>query len=283
MEEKENHKTFALANDFVRMPNRLSAPELKVFYHCLTKIDWSTANGKDDNGMIEVATSISEIRKAIGSASHDYRYYVKLLENLQIKAWIRVDINGFFRRAVIMPDLLVFNYQEVHIFINRRLTPFIENLHKYYTVYEIANTAKFQSRFALILYMNLLTWNDHSADREDELDERERYYSTEQLWFMFDLDDDDYHDKNGKLTRKHFEKYVIERAVNEINAKDVGIRLDWRKKRNGRYVDKYIFHWITLPGANHTAKNTVRMTDSSGNEYDQASLGLEMVDDYPYI
>ena len=277
MEEKKEQ--FALSNEFVRMPNRLTAPELKVFYHCLTKISWSDVNEKSESGMIKVSTSVNEVRKAIGSASHDYRYYVSLLEELQIKAWIRVDINGFFRRAVIIPDVEIRNNQEIDIYINDRLTPFIENLHKYYTVYELANTAKFQSRFALILYMNLLTWNDHSPDRKDELDERERYYTTAQLWRMFDLKEGDYHDKQGVFKRPLFEKYVVKRAVEEINSKNVGIRIFWHKKRNGRYVDKYIFRWITVPVEEETkSESTVRMTDAAGSEYDQAALDLPFYD-----
>lgn len=243
-ETVKEHQQFALDNDFIRMPNRLSAPALKVFYLLLSKIEWNKINPKNELGLIEVNTSIREIQKAIGTESHNYRYYINFLDELQMKAWIKIDKDMYYRKTLIMPDVEVINNQSINITLNKSIYGFLEHLYRNFTVFELSNTSQFQSRFALILYINLCSHMDHSRSRKDPVSETEWRYTTRQLKEMFDLDKDDYCTKKGNFHRSSFEREVINRAVNEINEKPCGIRVEWTKEKNGKFVKNYIFRYF---------------------------------------
>lgn len=236
--EKENGQ-FALRNDFIRMPKSFSAPVLQTFGLILSKIEWTKDNTEND--FIRVAFTIKEVMKACGSSSRDYRYYMQFVEELQNKAWIKIETDDTYKRFNLFPEVEADN-KEVKVIINNRLNEFVQMLTSNFTVFQIAKMSKFQSRFSYILYMNLCSWNDHSRSRKDLIDERTRYYTTKELKEMFDMKEDDYCRKNGKFDRKAFEDRVVNKAIGEINEKS-DIRAEWKKEYNGRKVKCYVFHW----------------------------------------
>ncbi len=234
---------FALSNEFIRMPNRLSAPALKVFHLFLTKIEWNKINPKNEYGEIVINTSINEIRRAIGSTSRDYRYYLEFLDELQMKAWIKIDKEMYYQKSLVMPNIKIWNQQEIEVTLNKELYLFFEKLYKNFTVFELTNVTKFKSRYAIILYMNLCSHMDHSKGRKDPLSETVWRYTTRQLKELFDLSKEDYV-YNRRFNRALFEKYVVERAVNEINKSNSGIFIRWRKIKDGKRVRFYEFHYV---------------------------------------
>lgn len=234
---------FALSNDFIRMPNRLSAPALKTFYLFLTKIEWNKLNTKNEYGEIVINTSINEIRKAIGSSSRDYRYYLEFLDELQTKAWIKIDKELYYQKSLVMPNIKIWNQQEIEVTLNKELYLFFEALYKNFTVLELANISKFRSRYAIILYANLCSHMDHSKDREDPLSETVWRYTTRQLKEMFDISKEEYV-YNNNFHRALFERRVIGTAVHEINNSNSGIFIRWRKIKDGKRVRFYEFHYV---------------------------------------
>lgn len=238
---------YALSNEFIRMPNRLSVQALQTFGLILSKIDWK----KDNGDYINVKLPLKEVLKVCNSKSNNYEFYINFIEELQNKAWIRIVNENEYKRANLIPYSEVKN-NIVSVDINNRLNDYIQNLKSNYTVFKIANTAKFTSRFSYILYINLCSWNDHRIERKDALDERERYYTTKQLKEMFDLGELEYtHIENGKpkFDRTIFEKRVIEKAVREIN-EYTNIMLKWWKEKDGKKVSKYVFWWVRKDGYN---------------------------------
>lgn len=235
---------YALSNDFIRMPKRLDITGLQMFGLALSKIQWRNGYPKD----LTVRFSIDEVRKACGSESHNYGWYKKALEELQKKALIKLERDDLYYSAVVFPTVRILRQNMVEVTFNNDLREYIQFLRTNYTVFRVPATAKFQSRYSYILYTNLRSWHDYSADREDALDERERYYTTAQLKQMFDLRPDEYRRKDGSLDRYNFEKKVIKVAVDEINDnhKDCGMWLEWRKEyvEGSRRVKHYVFHFI---------------------------------------
>ena len=234
---------YALANSFIRMPKRLDVTGLQMFGLALSKLQWRNGYPKD----LTVRFSIDEVRKACASTSRDYNWYKKALEELQKKALIKLESDDLYYSAVVFPTVKILRQNMVEVTFNDDLREYIQFLHTNYTVFRVAATAKFQSRFSYILYTNLRSWHDYSPDREDALDERGRYYTTAQLKQMFDLKPDEYCRKDGSFNRNMFERRVIQIAVDEINdnSKDCGMRLAWHKEyvEGSRRVKHYVFHY----------------------------------------
>ncbi|WP_425382865.1 hypothetical protein [Spiroplasma endosymbiont of Melieria omissa] len=69
----------------------------------------------------------------------------------------------------------------------------------------------------------------------------QRYITTKELKELFNLSIDDYV-YNGKFHRKLFEKYTIEKAINEIT----NINVIYKKNKKGNKVQNYEFTWIDL-------------------------------------
>ena len=201
------NKNYAMRNDFIRMPSDLSVNAWKIFGLALSKIKWQE-NNTNENGEIEVVLSLKDIINTCGTKSHNYKYYYDWIIELQNKAYFNLPkdfLDGWkARRLLLLPDIGVDENDYFHIVLNKKLNVFIQQLSQNFTVFELANTSNFSSRFAYVLYINLYSWGDHSRLRKDPLDERKRYYSTLQLKEMFSLSEDAYC-TNGHFNRKGLE------------------------------------------------------------------------------
>jgi len=233
-------KSYAMANSLIRLPNPLPLTSLQIFGLALSKVDWTTRNPKDVNNQIEVSFTLAEVAQACGSSSHNSEWYKNALINLQKKTVLDINENGQWLYGPIITLITMDVGRKIKVKLNADLNPYIEALGGNFTVFTLASTYKFRSRYAYILYANLCSWQNHSRDREDPFDVRSRYYSTRDLKKMFDLKEDDYV-VNGHFNRTNFEKYVIKKAVEEINEYSNIRVLEWRKSYEGKSVKHYIF------------------------------------------
>lgn len=238
---------FALSNDFVRMPNSLTINALQILGMALSKIDFT----KDYGQTIKVKFTFKELQEATGSKSNNLEFYKRSLNELQNKAILKIDHGTYYRKTVLFPEVELDNGVVELVFYNE-VNQYIQKLAQNFTIYKIANTHNFTSRYAYILYCNLWSWMNHDINREVSYDERQRYYTTKQLKNMFDLPIKAYTEvKNGKphFKRQLFEKYVIQKAVDEINQFS-NLRVDWSKVKNGKRVEKYVFNYLRTDGYN---------------------------------
>lgn len=255
MKTQKKKKEFAISNDLIRLPNRLSLNYLQILGVILSNYDWKENN--DEKIRIEVDTN--EIIKILSDRSNNRTYYMNEISNFVGESIIVHDLSttkltdqkedGFeiymiFPYSKITPEKSVFE-------VNEKLNKHIQLLKRNFTVFKIANTANFTSRFSYVLYMNLCSWNDHRINRDDPLDERKRYYTTEQLKQMFDIGENEYmiKQKNGsmKFNRGQFEQRIIKKAISEIN-KYTNIQVQWFKEYDGKNVSKYVFEWFRRDG-----------------------------------
>ena len=265
MKQKKNKKEFALSNDLIRLPNRMSLNNLQIFGVILSNFDWK---GNDEE-TIRINVETKEIRNILSDKSNNTEYYLNAIRNFIASSLVIRDLSNeidestgkakegydfymMFPFTEIRPDCCTFE-------VNKRLNKYIQLLKQNYTVFKIANTANFTSRFSYVLYTNLCSWNNHRSDRDDPLDERSRYYTTKQLKEMFDIGEDEYQlkRKNGEIrfNRTLFEKRVIEKSVSEIN-KYTDIQVDWYKEYEGRNVSKYVFDWFRKDGYDYETGTT---------------------------
>lgn len=241
---------FALSNDFVRMPNSLTINALQILGMALSKIDFT----KDYGQTIKVKFTFKELQEATGSKSNNLEFYKRSLDELQNKAILKIDHGTYYRKTVLFPEVGLDNGVVELVFYNE-VNQYIQKLAQNFTIYKIANTHNFTSRYAYILYCNLWSWMNHDINREVSYDERQRYYTTKQLKDMFDLPIEAYCEtlKNGKLhfKRQLFENKVIKVAVDEINQFS-NLRVDWSKVKNGKRVEKYVFNFLRTDGYNNS-------------------------------
>lgn len=255
--KKTNKKEFALSNDLIRLPNRLSLNNLQIFGVILSNFDWKG----DENETITIKVDTKEIIDVLSDRSKNTEYYIQAISNFVRSSLVRRDLSKEIDELTGIPKegtqlYMMFPYSEIRqdkcrFEVNKRLNKYIQLLKQNYTVFRIANTANFTSRFSYVLYMNLCSWNDHRIERKDPIDERTRYYTTKQLKEIFDISEDEYtiKQKNGslKFIRSQFEKRVIEKAVLEINA-FTDIQVKWWKEYDGKNVSKYVFWWVRKDG-----------------------------------
>lgn len=239
---------FALRNDFVRMPNSLTINALQILGLALSKIDFKKDNGQT----IHVDLTFKELQETLNTTSHNWDFYKKALTELQNKSILKVDKGTFYQSTCLFPAVGM-EPGVIHLEIYNELKEYIQLLAENYTIFKIANTCKFTSRYSYVLYCNLYSWMNHSKNRETSYDERQRYYTTKQLKELFDLPMDAYcsKNKNGKMhfNRQAFEKKVIQFAVDEINEFS-NLRVDWKKTFIGKRVDKYVFNFLRTDGYN---------------------------------
>lgn len=253
-------KEFALSNDFIRLPNRMTLNNLQILGVILSNFDWKGNN--DETIRIEVDTK--EIINVLSEKSNNTEYYLNAISNFLKSSLVIRDLSNEYDESTGKPKegyefYMMFPYSKTTptkcmFEVNQRLNKYIQLLKQNYTVFKIANTSNFTSRFSYVLYTNLCSWNNHRIDRNDPLDERTRYYTTKQLKEMFDIGEDEYtvKQKNGKtkFNRHVFEKYVIEKAISEIN-KYTDIQATWHKEYEGKNVSKYVFEWFRKDGYNY--------------------------------
>ena len=235
---------YAMANKFIRMPKSLSAPALKVFILALTKVAWNKINKKDQYGRITATFTIREMIEACGSTSNNFDYYREFIKELIRKSYFTCyepqERGGYmFQEYLLNPEKT-----EITIFISPILNQYIEKLGQgNFTVYLQSNTYRMKSRFSITLYWHLFSWMDHSRNRKDPFSKIVKLYTTEDLKDIFDLPDDAYCRANGAFDRATFEKKVIIKAVEEINALS-NLRVVWSKHKNGKKVVGYVFEAI---------------------------------------
>lgn len=233
-------KQYALSNDFIRLPNKFSIGALQILGLILSNIDFTKNYGDVD---IVVNLKVKDIKKVCDSNSNNDDFYKKAIIELGNKTHIVIDNDKEFTSAFLFPDVEIKkNTGDVRVVINKRFNKEIQNLYHNFTAFKLLNTYKFSSRYAYILYMNLCSWQNHSKDRKDLIDERARYYTTKQLKEMFDLGVDAYCTTNGKFNRGQFELRVINTAVIEIN-KYSNIRVFWHKEYKNKQVERYVFEY----------------------------------------
>lgn len=227
----KDHTELAADNQFMRL-NRVNATlrANKLISLIFSQLDY-TADNKNSKGFIYVNIPYSKINNYIsasGVAYHDdsFKEIAKDIINASI-------VSGKIRGSEVVFPIIdyVKNNETEKTFtfrINDVFVPYVQQLKTQYSVLQLETIKGFKSNHAFVLYQELMSWYDH--DKNKALNLKERYYSTADLFKLFNLDKTDYHLKNGKLDRYNFEKYVIQKAVNDINEQGE-ITVYWEKTK----------------------------------------------------
>lgn len=234
------------SNDLIRSVWSLDSVGLKIFEMAVSCIDTVTA-GKDNN-VIHLS------KKAIFnmfSATDENRYtrFQQHLKNLQ-KQVVTVRSYDSDKITQIVPiptitygvkdddDLIRFEF-------NPHIMPYLVELKRNYTSYQIENIRNMTSRYSILLYkfikMNSFKGNSIIVS----VDEYRRYTDTIKRYKVF----------------SDWEKRVINDAMNDLNASRADIVMTYDKIRSGKKISAISLKWRDRTSYNDTKyENDDQMT-----------------------
>lgn len=234
-------RDFIISNELTRQNTTLTLEEEKLMHCIFSQIDGYSK--KDQKRVIKLyKKDLFELLEM--NRSDRYSELKSRFKSLTQKSVVDVRMpNG---NDVIAPVIVraESNFKSDHfeIQLNEVFMPYLEKLATHYTTLNLNTIVRFDSKYSLMLYKYLSSWRtDHY--------ERMMSMTTKELKELFGLSKKDYV-SNGKFDRYNFEKYTINRAVNEIQSKVKHWRIGWEKVKKGSRVTGYIIHWADLSQMN---------------------------------
>lgn len=158
---------------------------------------------------------------------------------------------------------------EYLIKFEEEIVPTLKQLKGQYTLLYIDSIMQFKSSYSITLYNYLLSW--HNKDYKVN----KQWLSTKQLKELFGLTEESYMRKNGTFDRNNFEKYTIQRAVDEIiKAGYMYIRWYKAKDKLTKKVIAYVFEFLVLDHDKEKA-NGIEFTEIKGGKIDDIIIDDE--------
>ena len=133
---------------------------------------------------------------------------------------------------------------EYLVYFDEEMAPILKQLKNHFTEYQLTSILDLRSSHSISLYNYLMSWHDYRTS-----DIEQRYLTTKELKDLFGLSESDYmNKKSGKFDRYNFEKYCIQKAVDDIVA-HANMNVRWYKakdKLTGKVIS-YVFEYVVYP------------------------------------
>lgn len=233
----EKKKTNSLKDDLVAMSRALaktqinwSLEERKLFFMCLTKIRWNKAG---NNNVVELDKKeiVDALNLKLDSNVRGY-YLREAFRKLALHS--EVSWTDPKDKEVWEDGFLITGRRstkgKIYVTINPYFMPHLENLvsRTSFLTYWTTDVYGFKSKFAMLLFEELRMRYDTRYLTNV------RSYTTKQLKDIFGLAKEDYVRKNGSFDRSNFEKYTLDKAIEEINQTQMMSIICIGKKKNGQ-------------------------------------------------
>jgi plasmid replication initiation protein len=216
------------SNDLIRSVWSLDSVGLKIFEMAVSCIDTVT-NGVSDNVVYLSKKAIFNMFTAI-----DENRYTRFQEHLKKLQKQIVIVKHFdtdkITQIVPIPtiqygtkdddDLIKFEF-------NPHIMPYLVELKKNYTAYQIENLRNMNSRYSILLYkfIKMNAWKGNSVIVS--VDEYRRYTDSTKRYKVF----------------SDWEKRVINDAMNELNHSNTDLVCTYEKIRSGRKINAIRIKW----------------------------------------
>lgn len=227
--KEENQRYLVVkANDLIRKTRyNLTAQQQKIILFAISKIK---PNDPPDK---KYEIYIDELCEACGIEIDGGHYYkvikddlVKLTTRLWVKFEDREATVAWISDAEIIPLSGL-----VYIKFHEKMTPYLFQLKERYTMYHLEDVLVFKSRHSIRLYELLRSYTTNKA--LEEFQERNAMFSVEQLREILSV---------NKYPRwADFDRYVIRKAVNEINECNEDLHIEYETYKEGRNITKINF------------------------------------------
>ena len=242
MPELENRKV-AEHNDLITSIAKMDNTPLKIFELAVSCID--TENPPKDN---IVYLSKTELFKFFDvSDSNKHSRFKQAIEVMQKQAFFEVKEKkgkGFKYRSIVpIPTVTWNDYNEnVEIFFNPYIMPYLIELGTKYTQYAISDVMGLNSKYSIIIY-KLLSMNYNQYEyyskkggrtKKQLEDYKNPVIKVSELRIMTDT-------VNEYKRSDHFEKWILQTPLKEIN-EHTHFDVTFDKIKKGRSIDSIQFH-----------------------------------------
>lgn len=218
------------ANDLIRNTRyNLTTQQQKIVLYAISKIK------PHDEGNTWYEISIKEICDACGIDMSDTGYYYKAikddLQKLTTRLWVQLPNKTEATVSWISDAQIIPLSGTVHIRFHELMTPYLFELKARYTQYQLEDVLVFRGKYAIRLYEILRSYITQKDI--DEGIEREVMLMLEELKKMLAVD--------KYPAWSDFERYVLKRAVAEINEYNDKMHIAYDSYRVGRRIEKINF------------------------------------------
>lgn len=211
------------ANDLIRSTRyNLTTQQQKIVLFAISKIK------KDDDPRKEYEIDIDELCAACGIQIDGGGFYYKAIKNdlraLTSRLWVQMPDNSEATVAWISDAVIIPLSGKVYIKFHERMIPYLFDLREKYTQYHLEDVLVFRCKYAIRLYEIL-----RSYTTQDALNRGKTKYAT--------LKVDDLRnvlDVHSYPRWADFNRFVIRKAVNEINTCNEEMHIDYYAEKNGQ-------------------------------------------------
>ena len=220
------------ANDLIRKTRYdLTTEQQKLVLYCISKI-----KPNDDYGRwFEI--NIDDICNACNfdykSGSYYYKAIKEDLQKLTTRLWVEMPDKSLRTVSWISDAQIIPLSGKIYIKFHPQMAPYLFDLHERYTQYQLQDVLVFKGKYAIRLYEIL---RSYMTQLEIEYGiEREITTMLDELRYILSVD--------GYKEYKDFKKYVLNKAVEEINNYNESFHISYRgvAGRGGKKIDRIIF------------------------------------------
>lgn len=223
------------ANSIIRTRYRLTLQQQRIVLFCISKIR------PDDNINQEYTFTIEEICNACGLDKDSGGMYYKTIKEDLLKLTQRqwgITPNGEHITLSWIGDVKLTPYSgAITIRFNSNMEPYLYDLQRNYTQYKLINALVFKSVHSLHLYEILRSHTTQHA--LDEGWEKTARYTVDELRELLNC-------KDEYSRWAEFNRCVLKKATEEINACCDDIHISYTTYKKGRNINSVIFS-ITTP------------------------------------
>lgn len=246
---KKQQRYVVQANEFIRNTNAaLNTVPLKLFKMLVSFID--TENPPKDR---KITFTKKELVSCFKNNEVNYDYLHRMLKKLITHVTIKSDEEEEVDVPLIhkltwkkKTDLVTVEFEE-------EVMPYLINLKKLFLKYPSSNITQFKSKYGLILYENLLSYERqyHAHECEFGIDQLRWITGTTKKFKQFN----------------NFEERVVKTAVNDINSANVEILAKYEKIKTGRRITSIRFYYYPRGSyRDKTYEDAVRHSMISDND-----------------
>lgn len=236
--QQDRAQIVAKSNDLIRRTRyNLTAQQQKIVLFAVSKIRPTD----DVNQSYEF--SIADLCEACGlkvdAGGYYYRSIKEDLRKLTQREWC-VMPDGSEKTMSWIGDADILPLRgTVIITFNRNMAPYLFDLRERYTSYRLENVLVFKNKYAIRLYELLRSYTTKAL--LDNFVEREAVFSVDELRSMLDV--------KSYPRWADFNRFVIKKAVKEINSFSTDIHIEYSLRRGGgRNIETVVFQ-INSPHA----------------------------------
>ena len=248
-----------LIQNLIKHKYELSVTEQKILCYILSKIEQPEGDIVKDPVYV-YSFNIRQFCKVCGIDYENGKNYLNIktaLDKLADNAfWLDYGEGEFRFQWISTPDIQK-NNGVIEVEIPRKVMPYLYNLSKKYTSYQLFNVLALKSSYSIMLYELFKSWAYKGTFTVD-LSALKQYLSLSEEKYQ------DYRD---------FRRVVLERSIKEIE-KYTDIRVSFRAIRSGRSYNKIEFTVKVLEELERAEANRRALAEINGVKYSRGQIHL---------